>query len=97
MKPSALLINTSRAGLVDQPALFDALDRPLIAGYGVDVFDVEPLPVDHPLRRSHVAPVLGTPHLGYATAGNYRTYFNEAVEDVMAYLAGTPIRVLMQP
>lgn len=96
MKPSALLINTSRAGLVDQPALLDALDRPLIAGYGVDVFDVEPLPVDHPLRRPHVAPVLGTPHLGYVTTGNYRTYFSEAVEDIAAYLAGTPIRVLTE-
>ena len=97
MKPSALLINTSRAGLVDQPALLDALDRPLIAGYGVDVFDVEPLPVDHPLRRPHVAPVLATPHLGYVTARNYRTYFSEAVEDILAYLSGTPLRVLTEP
>jgi phosphoglycerate dehydrogenase-like enzyme len=97
MKPSALLINTSRAGLVDQPALLDALDRPLIAGYGVDVFDVEPLPVDHPLRRPHVVPVLATPHLGYVTTGNYRTYFSEAVEDILAYLAGTPVRVLTEP
>jgi phosphoglycerate dehydrogenase-like enzyme len=97
MKPSALLVNTSRAGLVDQPALLDALDRPLIAGYGVDVFDIEPLPVDHPLRRPHAAPVLGTPHLGYATARNYGTYFSEAVEDITAFLAGTPIRVLTRP
>ncbi len=97
MKSSALLINTSRAGLVDQPALIDALDGPLIAGYGVDVFDIEPLPAEHPLRRPHAAPVLGTPHLGYATTGNYRTYFSEAVEDIRAYLAGSPIRLLTQP
>ena len=94
MKPTALLINTSRAGLVDQPALLEALDRPSVGGYGVDVFEVEPLPVDHPLRRPHAAPVLATPHLGYVTAGNYRTYFSEAVEDISAYLASAPIRVL---
>lgn len=97
MRPSALLVNTSRAGLVDQPALLDALDRPLIGGYGVDVFDVEPLPEDHPLRRPHVVPVLATPHLGYVTRANYRTYFREAREDIEAYLAGTPIRVLTGP
>ena len=94
MKPTALLINTSRAGLVDLPALVEALDRPSIGGYGVDVYDIEPLPADHVLRRPHAAPVLGTPHLGYVTDGNYRTYFRDAVDDIAAYLAGTPIRVL---
>lgn len=88
------MINTSRAGLVDQPALIEALDRPSIGGYGVDVFDVEPLPVDHPLRRPHAAPVLGPPHLGYVTMHNYQTYFTHAVEGISAYLAGAPIRVL---
>ncbi len=94
MKPTALLINTSRAGLVDLPALVEALDRPSVGGYGVDVYDIEPLPTDHVLRRPHAAPVLGTPHLGYVTDGNYRTYFRDAVDDIAAYLAGTPIRVL---
>ena len=94
MKPTALLINTSRAGLVDLPALVEALDRPSLGGYGVDVYDIEPLPADHVLRRPHPAPVLGTPHLGYVTNGNYRTYFCDAVEDIAAYLAGTPIRVI---
>ena len=56
------------------------------------MYDVEPLPADHPLRS--LPTVLGTPHLGYVTEGNYRTYFTEAVEDVAAWLAGSPVRLL---
>ncbi len=92
MRRSAYLVNTSRAGLVDTRALLDALGRQGIAGVGLDVFDEEPLPGDHPLR-SH-PDVLATPHLGYVTRDNYRTYFTEAVEDIAAWLVGEPIRVL---
>ena len=80
MRESAYLVNTSRAGLVDNDALLAALDAGRLRGAGLDVFDDEPLPADHPLRRH--PRVLATPHLGYVTAENYRRYFGEAVEDV---------------
>ncbi|MBA8805071.1 phosphoglycerate dehydrogenase-like enzyme [Nocardioides ginsengisegetis] len=92
MRRSAYLVNTSRAGLVDTDALVEALRAGRIAGAGLDVYDVEPLPADHPLRS--LSTVLGTPHLGYVTEGNYRTYFAEAVEDIAAWRAGEPVRVL---
>ncbi len=91
MKPGARLINTSRAGLVDQPALVQALEEGRIFA-GLDVFEQEPLPADSPFRR--LPNVLALPHLGYVTAANYRSYFTEAVEDIEAWLAGAPIRVL---
>lgn len=91
-RPHTLLINTSRAGLVDQDALVRALRSGSIAGAGLDVFDQEPLPHDHPYRT--LPNVLATPHLGYVTEGNYRSYFVEAVEDIEAFLANTPIREL---
>lgn len=92
MKPSAYLINTSRAGLVDQAALVSALAERRIAGAGLDVFDAEPLPHDSPFRD--LPNVLATPHLGYVTDRNYRGYFEQAVEDIQALLEGAPIRVL---
>jgi phosphoglycerate dehydrogenase-like enzyme len=92
MKPTAYLVNTSRAAIVDQDALLAVLREGRIAGAGLDVFDQEPLPTDHPMRS---APrLLATPHLGYVSEGNYRTYFGHAVEDIQAYLAGAPIRRL---
>ena len=92
MKPSAYLINTSRSAIVDQDALLAALHDGRIAGAGIDVFDTEPLPADHPMRT---APrLLATPHLGYVSQANYRTYYGQAVEDIQAYRAGSPIRRL---
>ncbi|MEV7000473.1 D-2-hydroxyacid dehydrogenase family protein [Streptomyces sp. NPDC093982] len=92
LKPTAYLINTSRAAIVDQDALLDALHEGRIAGAGVDVFDTEPLPAGHPMRT---APrLLATPHLGYVSQANYATYYGHAVEDIQAYLAGSPVRRL---
>lgn len=92
LKPTAYLVNTSRAAIVDQDALIDALRRGAFAGAGVDVFDVEPLPADHPMRT---APrLLATPHLGYVSQDNYRRYYGDAVEDIRAFLDGSPVRVL---
>ncbi|MFJ7180051.1 D-2-hydroxyacid dehydrogenase family protein [Streptomyces massasporeus] len=92
LKPTGYLINTSRAAIVDQDALLDALHAGRIAGAGVDVFDAEPLPADHPMRT---APrLLATPHLGYVSRANYATYYGQAVEDIRAFLDGTPVRRL---
>ncbi|WP_030600838.1 D-2-hydroxyacid dehydrogenase family protein [Streptomyces fulvoviolaceus] len=92
LKPTAYLINTSRAAIVDQEALLAALHEGRIGGAGVDVFDTEPLPADHPLRT---APrLLATPHLGYVSRANYATYYGQAVENIQAYLAGSPVRRL---
>ncbi|MGQ4360632.1 D-2-hydroxyacid dehydrogenase family protein [Streptomyces sp. SAS_272] len=92
LKPTAYLVNTSRAAIVDQEALLAALREGRIAGAGVDVFDVEPLPAGHPMRT---APrLLATPHLGYVSRSNYERYYGQAAEDIRAYLAGSPVRVL---
>ena len=92
MKASAILVNTSRGPIVDETALLDALTRSGIAGAGLDVFDTEPLPRDHPLRRAPRTVL--TPHLGYVTEKTYEIFFREAVEDVAAFLGGSPVRVL---
>jgi phosphoglycerate dehydrogenase-like enzyme len=92
LKPTAYLVNTSRAAIVDQEALLAALREGRIAGAGVDVFDVEPLPADHPMRT---APrLLATPHLGYVSRANYERYYGQATDNVRAYLTGSPVRVL---
>lgn len=92
MKPDALLVNTSRAPIVDADAVLEALEQGRLGGVGLDVFDEEPLPEDHPLRT---APrTLLTPHVGYVTEGVYRTFFGGVVEDILAFLDGAPIREL---
>ncbi|MEU4931893.1 D-2-hydroxyacid dehydrogenase family protein [Streptomyces yokosukanensis] len=91
MKPTAYLVNTSRAAVVDQDALLAALHEGRIAGAGLDVFDIEPLSADHPVRT---APrLLATPHLGYVSHANYTTCYRQAVEDIQAHLAGSPVRL----
>ncbi|MBH0242129.1 D-2-hydroxyacid dehydrogenase family protein, partial [Streptomyces cavourensis] len=90
MRPTAYLVNTSRAAIVDQDALLAALHAGTIAGAGIDVFDVEPLPPGHPMRT---APrLLATPHLGYVSRANYATYYGQAVENIRAFLDGEPVR-----
>jgi phosphoglycerate dehydrogenase-like enzyme len=92
MKPSAFLINTSRGPIIDEVALLNALRENQIAGAGLDVFDIEPLPIDHPFRT--LDNVVLTPHLGYVTAQNYRTFFAGIVDDIRAFLDGKPVRIL---
>ncbi len=92
MRPTAYLVNTSRAAIVDTAALLTALRDGEIAGAAIDVFDVEPLPADDPVRT---APrLLATPHLGYVSRANYETYYGQAVEDIRAFLDGRPVRRL---
>jgi phosphoglycerate dehydrogenase-like enzyme len=92
MKPTAFLINTSRGPIVEEKALIDALRNGRIAGAGLDVYDAEPLPLDHPLRG--LPNTVLTPHLGYVTEDNYRILYRETVEAVRAWLDGKPVRLL---
>jgi len=92
MKKTAYLINTARAPIVDQAALLKALQDKTIAGAGLDVFEIEPLPLDHPYRK--LDNVVITPHLGYVSEQNYRKYFPDIVEDIRAWLDGKPVRVI---
>src|SRR5271170_4360334 len=92
MKPSAFIINTSRGPIIDEAALVVALRDNKIAGAGLDVFDIEPLPLDHPFRKMDNAVI--TPHLGYVSEQNYRHYFSGAVEDIRGFLDGKPVRVM---
>ncbi len=92
MKPSAFLINTSRGPIIDEAALLAALRDKKIGGAGLDVFDVEPLPLDHPLRK--MDNVVITPHLGYVSEQNYRGYFAGVAEDIRAFLDGKPVRMM---
>ncbi|MGB6752033.1 MAG: D-2-hydroxyacid dehydrogenase family protein [Xanthobacteraceae bacterium] len=92
MKPTAYLINTSRGPIIDEAAMLAALRDKKIAGAGLDAFDVEPLPLDHPLRK--MDNVVITPHLGYVSTQNYKHYFSSVVEDIRGFLDGKPVRVM---
>ncbi len=94
MKPSAFLVNTARAAIVDEQALVEALTRGKIAGAGLDVFGQEPLPADAAILRAPNTVL--TPHLGYVTRETYDVYFPQALEDIEAWLAGKPIRVITE-
>ncbi|VCU71961.1 Glyoxylate/hydroxypyruvate reductase B [Pigmentiphaga humi] len=89
MKPEALLVNTARGPIVDEEALVEALRRNRLAGAGLDVFEHEPLPADHPLTR--MDNVVLTPHLGYATRETIAGFYQATVAGVAAYLAGKPV------
>ena len=92
MKPTAILVNTSRGPICDTAAVIEALKHGRLAYAGFDVYDQEPLPIDHPLRT---APnMILTPHIGYVTDENYRSSYPQIVENVMAFLDGKPVRVI---
>jgi phosphoglycerate dehydrogenase-like enzyme len=92
MKPSAVLVNTSRGPIVDEAALVRALTTGAIAGAGLDVYDVEPLPLGNPLRAAPNTVLL--PHLGYVTENGYRTMYQQVVDDIEAWRSGAAVRVL---
>ena len=92
MKPTAYLINTSRGPIIDGPALIAALQNNAIAGAGLDVYDQEPLPADHPLLQ--LPNTLLTPHLGYVTQEGMQAFYQGTLEDIQAYLQGNPIRAI---
>ena len=92
MKPSSILVNTSRGPICDTAAVIEALKGGRLAYAGLDVYDQEPLPLNHPLRT---APnVILTPHIGYVTEENYRSSYPQIVENILGYLDGKPIRVI---
>jgi len=92
MKPSSILVNTSRGPICDTAAVIEALKGSRLAYAGLDVYDQEPLPLNHPLRT---APnVILTPHIGYVTEENYRSSYPQIVENILGYLDGKPIRVI---
>jgi D-3-phosphoglycerate dehydrogenase len=92
MKPTAYFINTSRGPIADEKAIEEALKAKTIAGAGIDVYDEEPLALDHPFRK--LDNIVITPHLGYVTAENYKRFYGQMVEDVRAWLDGKPVRVI---
>ena len=92
MKKTAYLVNTSRGPIVDTSALIGALHAGQIAGAALDVYDREPLPADDPIL--HVPNTVLTPHLGYVADASYRKFYRETVEDIAAWLAGKPLRVV---
>ncbi|MGY9006679.1 MAG: D-2-hydroxyacid dehydrogenase family protein [Alphaproteobacteria bacterium] len=92
MKQGAYLINASRGPIVKEQPLIDAVNSGHLAGAGLDVFDIEPLPVDHPYRSNDN--IVATPHLGYVCHEGYKVFFDQGIEDIDAWLKGEPIRVI---
>jgi len=92
MKEASVLVNVSRGPIVDEKALLSALKAGRPGHAALDVYDREPLPADHPLRKLENATL--SPHLGYVNEDNYRVFYRDTVENVAAWLAGTPVRVL---
>ena len=92
MPRHALLVNTARGPIVNEQALIEALREKRIAGAALDVFDQEPLPAEHPFRT--LDNVIATSHIGYVTDESYRLYYGESVENIRAWISGTPVRVL---
>jgi len=92
MRPSAILVNTSRGPIIDERALVDALRARIIGGAALDVYDEEPLPPDHPLLA--LDNTVLAPHLGYVSEDNFAVHYGEAVEDIAAFLSGSPLRAL---
>ena len=95
MRHDAVLINTSRGPIVDEPSLLDALRRRAIAGAALDVFETEPLPIDAPVRA--LDNVILLPHLGYVSKENWRLMYGDGLEDVEGFLEGKPVRALNMP
>jgi phosphoglycerate dehydrogenase-like enzyme len=95
MKPTGYLVNTSRAAIVDTAALVTALETGVIAGAAVDVFDTEPAAADAPLLGAPRTVL--TPHIGFVTAEEYRLFYGDVVDDIAAWLAGSPVRTLNDP
>ncbi|WP_329059007.1 D-2-hydroxyacid dehydrogenase family protein [Amycolatopsis sp. NBC_01480] len=92
MKPSAMLVNTSRGPIVEEAALVDALRRKVIGTAALDVYDTEPLPADHPLRT--LGNAILTPHIGYVSRETYEIFYRDAGEDIAAFQAGSPVRLM---
>jgi D-3-phosphoglycerate dehydrogenase len=92
MKPTAFIVNTARGPIIDEAALLQALQQKKIAGAAVDVFSVEPLPVDHPFRK--LDNIVLTPHLGYVTEETFRAHYSQMVEGIDAWFKGEPVRRL---
>ncbi|WP_028620068.1 D-2-hydroxyacid dehydrogenase family protein [Pseudomonas sp. Ant30-3] len=92
MKPAALLVNTARGPIVDEAALIKALQKKQLAGAALDVFEQEPLPAQHPFRT--LENVLATPHVGYVSRQNYQQFYSQMIEDIQAWAAGAPVRLL---
>ena len=92
MKKDAFLVNTSRPQIVDERALFEVLEKRLIGGAGLDVFETEPLPLQHPYRS--MPNVLATPHIGFVTKENMEEFVHTSLKNLLAFLAGTPINVI---
>ena len=90
MKSTAWLVNAARGPIVDEGALISALREHRIAGAAVDVFDVEPLPVDHPYRS--LDNMLATPHLGYVSLNLYQTFYGDTVKNIVAWLDSSALQ-----